>query len=774
MLDFGLAKALETEVSKQEMANSPTLTLEATREGIVLGTAAYMSPEQARGREVDKRTDIWSFGLVLFEMLTGNGMYAGKSFTETLAAVIHQEPRLEELPPGTPWKIRKLLERCLRKDSRMRLRDVGDARIAIHECLAGTTVAAEDVLVSPPHRPLSLRLAPWAIVPLLAVVTWAVKPDPAVPEKAVSRFELPAGEDKVIRHSHRYGLAFSPDGTQLAFVASSRVGDGLKIYLRSMDRWEVIPLQEGGFPSQLFFSPDGKSLGFHWWSQDFSEKKLKRLPLAGGPSTTICDCDRSFGASWGADDSIIFNCNPGEGDGGLWQVPASGEEPQQITEPDEEAGELSHRLPHFLPGARSILFTVTRRTGVKDGWSRAQIVVQSLETGERKVLIEGGSDARYVPTGHLVFARDATLMAAPFDLASRTLTGAEVPVLEGVSYAINTGNSSRETGAAQFAFSQSGSLAYIAGSGFPESENQLVWVDRSGKAEPVGLDRGDYHQAVLSPDGSTFAFTRHDDIWTYDLARGAESRQTSRGRNWAPAWTPDGRAISFSSTRTGHSNLFRKVVDSAAEAEPLLPSEHKQLNGSWSPDGNHLAFVQQIPNAWDDIWVLSMGDSPTSKVFVDTEFRDMHPAFSPNGRWLAYTSEESGRREVYVYPYPGAGRRITISTDGGQSPVWSGDGTELFYRSDARSDNKMFSVEIEIDEGELRPGKPILLFEGNYNISTPIGSYDVRSDGQRFLMAQMLPWEKRFAKRAEVYFGRKVSLVLNWFEELKRLVPTEK
>ena len=774
VLDFGLAKALETETSNQELANSPTLTLEATREGIVLGTAAYMSPEQARGRELDKRTDIWSFGLVLFEMLTGKGMYAGKSFNETIAAVIHQQPRLEELPNDTPSKIRELLGRCLRKDPRMRLRDMGDARITLDECLAEGATPPEEALVSASEPPLWRRLAPWAAIPFLAVLSLAVKPDSQVPEKPVTRFQVPLAEGEMVIHWHRHGLALSPDGTKLAFVAASRNFPS-RIYIRSLDGWSVIPVSER-VSGQPFFSPDGKWLGFHTWSKGFSEGKLKKVPLDGGPATTICDCRYAYGATWGEDDTIIFNCNNGWGEGGLWQVSASGGQPEEITKLDEEAAEVSHRLPDLLPGGKEVLYTLTRYQSSPD-WRRAQIVVQSLETGERKLLIENGADARYLPPGHLVFAREATLMAVPFDLATLSVTGPEVPVLEGVSRSIRTGSPWRETGAAQFAVSASGSLAYIAGSVYLEDNNRLVWVDRKGAVEPMGLDRGPYHRGFLSPDGSTLAFTLRGDIWTYDLERRTKSKQTSKGRrNHSPVWTPDGTAISFSSDRTGPYNLFRKKVDSEQEAELLFSNRHDKMNGSWSPGGEHLAFCQMksvtsSTPEWD-IWILSFGDSPSATPFVETGSREMHPAFSPDGRWLAYCSEESGERQVYVKPFPGrGGDRVTISPDGGQSPVWSGDGSELFYRS-TQNQRNMYSVEIEIEEGELRPGKPVVLFKsGSYNYSQPARSYDVTPNGQRFVMAQQMDLEELIAKYSEQYFGRKISVVLNWTEELKRMVP---
>ena len=774
VLDFGLAKALEPQLSEQELAKSPTLTLEATQEGIVLGTAAYMSPEQARGQVVDKRTDIWSFGLVLFEMLTGQGLYAGKSFTETLAAVIHQEPSLDQLPKDTPWKIRELLERCLRKDHKMRLRDMGDARITIQECLAGSPTTLKKELLSPPVQPLWRRLGPWAMVPLLGVVAWSFRSDPPAPEKPVTRFEIPLAEDQVLFHVNRHGLALSPDGTQLAFVSQSWEDDSSRrIQIRSLDQWETTPVPASDKMWQPFFSPDGNWLGFYWAPgprANRSEWTLKKFSVERGAATTICDCPFSFGASWGADD-IFFACKPR---GGLWRVSASGGEPEPLTELDQEAGEVSHRLPRVLPDGKTVLFTVLRDEDSAVDWSRAQIAVYSLETGERKSLIEGGSDGRYVPTGHLVFMREATLMAASFDLGDLEVTGPSIPVLEGVSHAIYSGATIWETGVGQFAFSASGSLAYIGGSVAPEPKRELVWVDREGDAEAIGAETLNYLSVRLSPDGSKVALnTRYKsrDIWIYDLVRGARTRDTfSGGLNYYPIWNPDGTAIVFSSDREGVRNLFYKSIDAGGEAKRLLPRQHRQNPSSWHPDGTKLAFVQLEPETSGDIWVLSTKGSPSAEAFVQAPSYESHPEFSPDGHWMAYVSDESGREEVYIKPYPGPGRKQTISTNGGSVPTWAKGGKELFYRS---GDGKMMAVEIGIEGNHLTPGNPEELFDTReYGLNiTPIRGYDVSPDGGRFLMTRADQAERH--RQIQEYYGNKVNIVLNWFEELERLVPTE-
>ena len=771
VLDFGLAKAPEADLVPPELANSERLTLEETQEGLVLGTAAYMSPEQARGQAVDKRTDICSFGLVLFEMLTGKGLYAGKGLTETLAAVIHEEPRLKELPRDTPWTIRKLLERCLRKDPRMRLRDMGDARIAIQECLDGDAVTANEILV--PSGALSWwqRLVPWSAVPILAVLAWVVGSDPLVSEKPVSRFQMEVDKNETLDNGFRHGVAVSPDGSHLAFVAKSRAASSkYKVYLRQLDQWETTPIEADGDLRQPFFSPDGKWLGVHWRSED--GHKLKKYPLDGGQPTTICDHNMiPFGASWGPDGTIVFAAGAG---GGLWRVSDAGGEPEQITEVDEDAGETSHRLPHLLPGGKEMLFTV-RRSITRD-WSKAEITVQSLETGERRVLLRGASDARYVRTGHLVFVQEATLMAVPFDLPSLALTGPAVPVLERVSHSIYTFSSRSETGAAQFAFSTDGILAYIGGSVWPEFRHQVVWVDRKGQVESLGLEPAFYQFPRLSPDGSRIALNKmykSPSVWVYDLARRGFSKQTYEGFEIFPIWAPDGESLAFASPVDGRINLLHRPVDIPGEGKLLIGSEYSQFPSSWAKDGTHLAFVSFVRNSQGeshDILILTMEGSGSTQPFAQTKFDEQYPAFSPDGRWLAYVENKDGKQQVYVRSWREPGRTFQISIDGGRAPTWAGNSRELFYQVVNKGETqKMMAVEIRSSGNGLSPGMPVFLFQGPYSSPGPIRSYDVHPDGQRFLMVQ---YDKTIDDLEEEFFGSRVSVVLNWFEELKRLVPT--
>ncbi len=655
VLDFGLARALEPQSSQQERATSATLTLG--------GTPGYMSPEQARGQLVDKRTDIWSFGLVLFEMLTGKAMYTGKNSTETLATVIHQEPSLEQLPPDTPQTIRMLLQRCLRKDSRMRIRDMGDVRIRIDECLGGR--ARED---SPPIGGLGTwwkRLAPWTALPVLMVLAWVIRGWSApIPEKPISRWEISAGEGQVLYHRFRKGIALSPDASLLAFVASSDRGQP-RIYLRSLDRWDTVRLSDDTL-WMPFFSPDGKWLGAISHSEDGPGRRLKKYPVKGGPPTTICECPMDFGASWGSDGSIIVAC---QYEGGLWRVSDSGGEPKQITQLDPEASEIRHQLPHLIPGTDAVLFTVLRES-LMSSWR--DIAVKSLETGERKVLIERGSDGCYVASGHLVFAREAALWAAPFDRAALAVTGSEFPILEGVSQALNTPNGPSETSAAQFTVSPSGSLAYIGGSVFPNDKREIVLVDRQGKEKSIGIDPARYHTVRFSPDDTRVALDLKGQIWTYDLNRGGSSIQTSGGSNITPIWSPNGLTLVFGSDRSGSRNLFSKAVDGLGGVRQLSPNKQSQTVGSWSPDGTKLAFNQVKAGSQNnhDILVLSLEGSRSVEPFLANDSYEMSPEFHPDGRWLAYVTGESGQSEVYVQRYPEKGARQQISVNGGLSPVW--------------------------------------------------------------------------------------------------------
>jgi serine/threonine protein kinase/Tol biopolymer transport system component len=739
VLDFGLAKAFEADSAAEDMSNSPTLSRAATLQGVILGTAAYMSPEQARGKSVDKRTDIWAFGCVLYELLTGKQAFDGEDITEILAAVVKIEPDWTRLPEATPTTIGVLLRRCLRKDRRQRLQDAAGIRIEIEETLAAPHVAPS-VAATKGWR----QLLPWAGALVLSAViglaVWNLKPSTWAGSRPVARLTavLSPGEELVV--SMFPAIALSRDGTQLAYVA--RRAGVQQLYLRPFESLEGKPISGAEGALSPFFSPDGHWVGF------FAEGKLKKVPVTGGTPITICDAPGAWGGSWGQNDVIYFARGSFSA---LWQVTAKGETPRPFTKLDGQTGEVSHRWPQVLPGGKAVLFSVW--TG--PGRDERQIQLQMVGSGERRLLVQGGSSGYYVPTGHLVYSRQGTLMAVPFDLARLEVAeSAPIDVTEGV---LDT-----EEGT-QYAVSSNGPLAYVPGS--PQQyESTLVWVDRNGKSEPLSAPPRFYFAPRLSPDGQEVAlwtFGATADVWIYDLVRGTVTRLISQGSSQFPIWTPDGKRLTYRGTRGGSRNLFWKMADGSGAEERLTTGEGTQTVGSWSPDGQVLAFTAGGSTTGSDIWILRLSDRKTQP-FLQTPSNESAPRFSPDGRWLAYISDESGRVEVYVQPYPGPGGKWQISTEGGTGPVWNRNGRELFYRSG----DKMMAVEIATQPG-FAAGKPRVLFEGQYQPAPGnYSNYDVSPDGQRFLMLK--PMEQ--AERAPT----QINVVLNWFEELKQKVPTVK
>jgi len=478
---------------------------------------------------------------------------------------------------------------------------------------------------------------------------------------------------------------------------------------------------------------------------------LKKVSISGGSPVTLCEADNPYGANWGTDDIIVF----GQGARGLWQVPGAGGTKQPLVTGDSLAGVFGHG-PQILPGGKVVLFTLTRTRN----WNDAQIVVQDLETGERRVLVEGGTDARYLPTGQLVYVRDGTLLAVPFDLKRLAVAGGPVPIVEGIA------QSPGQTGAAHFSLSSSGSLVYVPGNTGPPNST-LVWVDRQGTIKPLEAPARQYRDPRLSPDGQRLALRiigDSTDIWVYDITRLTLTRLTFEGINQHPVWTPDGSRVAFRSTRREQSNLFWKPADGSGQAERLTTGQQVQSPSSWSPDGQLLAFFERSPAepAGDsgnyDIWVLPLAGDRKPRPFLQTPFGEGEAVFSPDGRWLAYVSNESGRQEIFVQPFPGPGGKWQISTGGGIEPVWARSGRELFYRNG----DQMMTVDTTT-QPSFRAGAPRLLFEGNFLTGTAFrANYDVTPDGQRFVMVQ----------QGEGVSGvSQIHVVLNWFEELKRRVP---
>jgi serine/threonine-protein kinase len=641
VLDFGLAKALDGEAgsgSSPDLSQSPTLSAAATAAGMIMGTAAYMSPEQARGQAVDRRADIWSFGVVLYEMLSGKQTFTGDTVSDVLAAVLRSDIDLSSLT-DVPPAIRQLLRRCLTRDRKHRLQSIGDARIAIEEYLENPDAAAEEEVrpAAVAEQPAWRRAIPWAAAGVMAaafaIALWLLWP--AAPP---SPMRLNVEMSPALWSDNGASAVLSPDGARMVYTVGT--GVDTRLYIRSLDQLEGIPLSgtEGGY--HPFFSPDGQWVGF------VTSTELKKVSVSGGAPLTLCSANRGRGGSWGPNDEIVFAPSPSSG---LSRVAAAGGEPEALTVLDKEKGDVTHRWPQVLPGGNAVLFTSA--VAESDGFN---IEVVDVETSERKVIQRGGSYARYAPSGHLVYVREGTMFAAPFDLDALEMTGSPAPVLEGVKAA--------GSGAAQFDFSETGLVVYLTGS--LRRRYPIVWVDRQGNTTPLWEEEQEYSTPRFSPDGSLLAVdaegTAGRDVWVYDLNRGVPTRLTfGEGNDDTPVWSPDGEYIFFSSTGSGGvPNLYRKRADGSGEEERLTDSNNIQYPSSISPDGRFLAYHEVNAESDWDLWLLPLEGNQEPELFLRTPFGELEAEFSPNGRWIAYQSAESGTTEIYVRPFPPEQRQV--------------------------------------------------------------------------------------------------------------------
>ncbi len=752
VLDFGLAKAFSEEMPQPDLSHSPTITRQGTETGVVLGTAAYMSPEQARGKTLDKRTDIWSFGCVLYESLTGQAPFLGETVSDTMVRILDKEPDWDALPYETPPFIHLLLHRCLQKDARDRLHDIADARIEIRDASSEPYRAALSTGEVPTTMPKQAwkKVAPWAVAGVLAVVAGLAFWSPwqtSTPAGSTRRFAttLPPGQTIPNLGSWGSTVALSGDGSELVYVA--REGDKWQLYRRSMDSFEAEPIPGTEGARAPFLSPDGSWVGF------YSRGEMKKVSLRGGAPSAICRLNSTtFRAGyWGPDGIIVY----GHCTFGLVKVAAAGGSPEQFTSVSAVEDEAGHVFPQLLPGGEAVLFTIWNSP------NDSQIAVRQLDTGEQRTVVEPGTYGRYVPTGHLVYAWDGELLAVPFDLETFEAVGLPVRVVDNV---LMEGNPR----AAHFSLSDNGSLVYVPG-GLVGDEGTLVWVDHAGGVDPLPFPPGEFGPRV-SPDGKQVLVSRPDErgagkhLWTYELERGVERRLTvAKGADYWPAWTLDGRRVVYNSGRGGRVSLFWKPVDGSGPEETLAESEGWNSPYSWSPDGTLAYQESEKPGQGFNIWVLPTKGDGLARALIKSESNELHPAFSPDGRWLAYATDESGRYEVYVRPYPGPGAVIQVSIDGGWEPIWSPDGGEIYYRP--QTGNRVMAVSFLLEARSPRIGKPRLLFEGRYAEGFWYGrKYDIAPDGKRFLMIQ----ESEPPPPPTQY-----NIVLNWFEELKRLVPTE-
>ena len=760
LLDFGLAKALEDATAPRH-ADTATISLAATRAGIILGTAAYMSPEQATGGVVDKRSDVWSFGVVLFEMLTGRRLFEGETTSHTIAEVIRAEIDFARLPADTPSALRGLLERCLERDPRRRLRDIREARLALERIAergpATTSSGPVVAIASTPSRPAGYRTwAGWAAAGALAgalvagLGVWAWARHSARPHVALKFDARVTGVPLFAELGPAFAL--SADGSRVAFVTG--INAGQQLHVRRLDQLDSAAFVEGGTaeagPYHPFFSPDGAWVGY------VTPGELKKIPVAGGTPLTICQVNRSRGAAWTSDGRIVLA--PG-GNTGLTIVSETGGTPQPLTTLDASKKEATHRWPQALPDGRSVLFT--SHTQTSGGFDQASLEVVDLESGARKVVVTNATFGHYVPTGHLVYLNRGTLFAVPFDLGGLEVTGNPAPVVQNLT-------TSPAEGSAQFAFSSTGILAYQRG-GIIVPEYPIVLVDRQGRVSPLVSEPGAYASPRLSPDGRRLSLTvlkdGNFDIWVYDIERHVMTRLTfGEESDTEQIWSPDGSELIFGSQRGNTPTaLYRKRSDGAGEESLVAPTDNDVWPTTWSRDGR---FVGVSGNrATFDVGVLDLNGGGKFAWPVATPFQETDPAFSTDGRWVAYTSNESGQQQVYIRPYPSGSGRWQVSDAGGGFPRWSRDGRELFYRVNGG----VMSVSVEAVGDGVQTGKPTLLFRGDFRggadglgiTSNVFADYDVAPDGRSFVLFPMSGGTG--SDRAGL-----VTFVSNWFDEIRR------
>jgi Tol biopolymer transport system component len=741
VLDFGLAKAFAGDTSTEDMSNSPTLSMAATMQGVILGTAAYMSPEQAKGKAVDKRTDIWAFGAVLYELLTGKQAFQGEDVTEILAAVVMKEPAFDALPANISPAIRVLLQRCLRKDRRQRISDATDVRIEIEDAIAapkdsGATQAA-------PTSTSKLLLAVAAAATIIAVVAlwgwWRSTRSIEQPLRPLVRLDVDLGADVSLGSVRGAADAIlSPDGTRIVYVSQNR------LFTRLLDQPNATELAGTQGPFAPFFSPDGQ------WVAFFTQGSLKKISVEGGSAITLCNAPNGRGGSWGEDGNIIAALST---TGVLSRIPSAGGPPTPVT--DFQNGEVTLRWPQILPGGKAVLFTAHTATTAFDG---ANIEVMSLADHSRKTLVRGGTFGRYLPSGHLVYVNRGTLFAVPFDVDRLEVHGTPAPVLDQVGY-------SAANGWAQLDFSQTGTLIYRSGDA-GGGLFTVQWLDAAGKTQPLLAKPDAYQRPSLSPDGNRLVISTSD-IWVYEWHRDTLTRLTFGSAPSNPVWSPDGRYILFQAP----GGMFWTRSDGSGKPQPLTQSKNRQIPWSFTPDGKRLAFMEVSPETDYDIWTVALESEGSGlragkpEPFLQTPFDERHGSFSPDGRLMAYSSGESGSYQVYVRAFPDKGGKWQISNSGGVYPEWSRDGHELFFRTE---DNQIMVASYTVKGDSFVADKPRVWSEkriANVGISP---NYDLAPDGKR--IAVLMPIETAEGQKAQSH----VIFLENFFDELRRKVPVGK
>ena len=728
VLDFGLAKALDPagDRSDPDLSKSPTMIASGTVEGVILGTAAYMSPEQARGKALDRRADVWAFGCVLYELLTGRQAFSGETVSDTLASILKTEPDFDLLPDNTPLPVRRLLERCLEKDARQRLRDIGEARIILEKVERGEVVGeAPSAETAPAGRAGSSRTG-WiaalvffvAAAALAAMLATRTTPEPELLALSVTS---PADGPFALQGYHPGPPMLSADGKRVVFC--TRAADGTFIYVRDLDNpnpYRINGTQGAGYP---FWSPDGRHIGF------FANGMLMRVGADGSPPMPVCDARFGKGGTWSADGTIVFAPTF---NAGLHRVSENGGTSEEITTVDPSKGENSHRFPVFLPDGRRYLFLARGGSAGAASFTTqgSRIVMGSLDSDGLTDIMTSTAQVA-LSAGHVLFLRGNVLMAQPIDAQAGALSGEAFPLIENVRGL---------PGAARAVFdaSDNGRLVYMTGSALPGY--RLLLVDETGReVEQVG-EEGEYAGPRVSPDGKHIALEVYEtvggvnDIWVYEVARGVRTRLTfSAGPESNPVWSPDGRYVAYSGTDSTGAQIYRKAMDGSAPAELVFGDDNDKFISDWSADGRHLIYTQSGPDGATDIWMVeaegeSEGKQPVA--LLTGPFAEFDGRVSPDGRWMAYSSTETGGRvEVFVTTFPKPGSRYRLSHESGNLPNWSPDGRALFYYS---VDGRCMRVDLMLsDSGGLTAATPVAVFD-----AAGIGAFDVLPDGSGFVTIQ--------------------------------------
>jgi Tol biopolymer transport system component/predicted Ser/Thr protein kinase len=744
LLDFGLAKS-----SPAVKADEATVTMALTGKGQILGTLPYMSPEQINGQEADARSDIFSFGLVLYEMLTGKRAFEGSTPASVIAAVLERPaPSVADIAPPA---LDRVLKRCLEKDPENRWQSARDLKAGLE--LVGQASLQTTGLSPAGHGPVPQRW-PWivaaaavAIATVLGAILWRSAPPTEAPLRPLVRLDIDLGAE-VSLAGGGFGAILSPDGARLVYRSQDR------LFIRRLDQPKATELPGTAGARAPFFSPDGQWVAFG------AQEKLKKISVEGGSAVALCDAPGLDGGSWGGDGSIVAALT---GNGGLSRIPAGGGAPTPVTE--LAPGELTHRWPQILPGGKAVLFTVNSSNAGFDG---ANIEVMSLTDRRRKTLERGGTYGRYLATskgaGYLTYINNGTLFAVPFDLDTLTVRGTPSPVLEEVAY-------SPQNGLAQFDFSRSGTLVYQSGGAAGRKLLTVQWLDGAGMTQPLLAKPGPYVFPRLSPDGERLALmvtgASNPDIWIYEWQRDTMTRLTFGGFNNSPTWSPDGRYIVFEA----RGGMFSTRSDGAGQPQPLTQSKIRQVPYSIAPDAKRLAFFDIGPRD-SDIWTLPLESDGSGlragkpEPFLQTPFNERHPTFSPDGRWLAYDSNESGSYQVYVRAFPDKGGKWPISNGGALYPSWARNGRELFFRA---LDNRIMVAGYTVKGDSFLPDKPRLWSDKQIADPGVNGiNYALAPDGKR--IAALMPAEAAEAQQAQNH----LIFLENFFDDLRRRVPAGK